>query len=148
MFDSVLLDPVVFDSVVLFINRPQQPTGHIALGGTKILFDNIAGRVNLVYSFSSVPHVFWILSFLFWSSMLLLDLKDLNTLYICYALCHPCHQKISRPYKYQNILHTEDTFYEVQTTKFTKTLHQTDTTRPEMNILISSNLFFSAYTIN
>ena len=32
--------------------------------------------------------------------------------------------------KYQNILHMEGNFYEVQTTKCTKTLYQTDTIRP------------------
>ena len=34
------------------------------------------------------------------------------------------------PTKYQKILHTEDNFYEVQTTKCTKSLYQTDTIRP------------------
>ena len=43
--------------------------------------------------------------------------------------------------KYQNILHMEGNFYEVQTTKCTKTLYQTDTIRP---VVQGKKIFFSS----
>ena len=61
------------------------------------------------YTLSSVHHVFWIFCFLCWSNILLSNLK---------------------------YLHTRDTvynFYEVQTTKCTKILYQTDTIRPAVS---------------
>ena len=59
--------------------------------------------------------------------MLLLDPNDLKILEIFCALCLPCpFKKIFDPNKIPKMLHTEDNFHEVQTTKRTKKLYQTE----------------------
>ena len=45
--------------------------------------------VSIWYTLSSVPHVFWIISFLCWSNMLILDPEDFNTL--DFFLCTMTH---------------------------------------------------------
>ena len=51
--------------------------------------DFTIGRVaSIWYTLSPVPHVFWILSFLCWSNLLLLNPKDLYTLNIFNMLSH------------------------------------------------------------
>ena len=63
--------------------------------------------------------------------MLLLNPKYLNlnkTLYMQYVI-PPIKKKYLTPTKYP-FKKTEDNFYEVQTTKCTKILYQTDTIRP------------------
>ena len=45
----------------------------------------------------------------------------------------PLKKNYLNPTKNQKILHTEDNFYEVQTTKCTKTLYQTGTIRPTLH---------------
>ena len=87
----------------------------------------MAGRMlSIWFSFSSVPHDFWILSFLCWSNILFLDPKNFNTLDIfsCTMSHLPLH-KIFKHIKIPKILYTEDNSHDVQTAICTKSLYHT-----------------------
>ena len=89
--------------------------------------------VSVLYTLSSVPHVFWILSFLSWSTMLLSKPKDIKTWNIYMHYVTPPIKKI-----HFTPINTEDNFYEVQTTKCTKTLYKTDTIRPILQWVLNT----------